>query len=78
MQYLKLSFHLKLLQNITFIVYTVQYILKLTHESLYPPLPHLNTTLIPPPFCNHQFVLYICEFVSFLLYSPVVFFRFHI
>ena len=63
-QCLKVTFHLQLFQNICYIPCVVQYILVayLTPNSLY--LPALSTG-------NRQFVLYICECASLLLYSLV-------
>ena len=72
-QFSKVTLHLQLLQNIVYIPCVVQYILVayFTPNSFYLSLLHPN--IAPPllPTGNHQFVLYICESASFLLYSLI-------
>ena len=48
------------------------------HPPAVPPLPSPLYCLSFLPTSNHQFVLSSCESASFMLYSLVVFFRFHI
>ena len=53
---------------VAYLFYTRQFV-------LLNPLPLFFRSLLASG--NHQFVLYICEFVYILLYSFVLFFRFH-
>ena len=78
LQYLKqVPLHLKLLQNIDYIPYAVQYIFisYLFSTSQLVPLS-LYSCITPPPYLFqlvYTFVLRICESISVLLYSFVQF-----
>ena len=69
-QFLNVTFNLQL-KNIGCIPCVVQYtfVTYFMHTRFHFRVPYSSTA---PPSSNHQFVLYICEFPSFLLYSLVV------
>ena len=73
-QFLKVTFHLQLSQNIGYIPHVVQYILVayLTPNGLYLLLPY--PYIAPPPSLSPLVItslFYVCESASFLLYSLV-------
>ena len=71
---LQIILHLQLLYDMGYIPCAVQYILVsylfYTQQSApLNPLPYLAPAPFPLPIRNHQFVLYICESISFLFTS---------